>query len=115
MSDRSTSPFRLKDLVESFRSFRIKRLIKRLKRKSKFKISNVTSVLWKEKFVIYPNWTVLYVPEGAVDPFHIFNEDPRKIISLMKAQGFQHNDMVYNNLNEVFLCFTKVVNEDGRY
>jgi SAM-dependent methyltransferase len=125
MSDRSVPPFRLKHLMESITSrlkhltetissFRIKRMIKRLKRKSKFKISDTSTVIWKDKFLIYPNWTVLYVPDGAVDPFHSFNEDPKKIVALMKAQGFQNNDMIYNNPNEVFLCFNKVANEADR-
>jgi ubiquinone/menaquinone biosynthesis C-methylase UbiE len=61
-----------------------------------------------DKFVVFPNWTVLHVPDGAVDPFHSFNEAPKEIISLMKAQGFKHDDIAYNNPNEIFLCFSKV-------
>jgi hypothetical protein len=43
-----------------------------------------------------------------VDPFHSFIESPKKIVSLMKAQGFQRDDMAYNNPGEVFLCFKKI-------
>jgi SAM-dependent methyltransferase len=80
----------------------------RLKRWWEYKQINKLKGYRSDKFFVYSNWTVLHVPEGAVDPFHSFNEDPQKIVSLLKAQGFQHNDMVYNNPNEVFLCFTKV-------
>ena len=61
-----------------------------------------------DKYIVYSNWTVLYVPDGAVDPFHSYNEDPKEVISNMKAQGFQHDDMIYKNTNEVFMSFRKV-------
>ncbi len=85
-----------------------RRRIKRIKRWLKRVFLNAKASDWAYKFKIYPNWTVLYIPDGAVDPFHSFDENPKKIAPLMKAQGFQHNDMSYNNANEVFLCFTKV-------
>ena len=44
--------------------------------------------------------------EAAVE--WVKNENDRKIVDLMTTQGFQHNDMVYNNKLEVFLCFRKV-------
>jgi SAM-dependent methyltransferase len=59
------------------------------------------------KFVIYPNFTTFYIPDGAVDPFHSFWEDPVKIIKLFKRFGFQCDNTTYNNNNEIFLCFTK--------
>ena len=61
-----------------------------------------------DKYIVYPNWTVLYVPDGAVDPYHSYNEDPKEVVSNMKAQGFQHDDMVYKNRNEIFMSFRKV-------
>lgn len=81
---------------------------KRMKRWLKKKFFNVKARYRSDKFVIYPNWTVFYVPEGAVDPFHSYKENPRKTVALMDTQGFQHNDIVFNNKNEVFLCFKKV-------
>jgi hypothetical protein len=81
--------------------------VEKAKRWLKTKFLNVKAGYRSDKYVIYPNWTVFYVPDGAIDPFHSFIEDPQKIVSLMKAKGFQRNDMVYNNPGEVFICFTK--------
>lgn len=88
--------------------------VNRLKRWWEYKKINSLKGYRSDKFFVYPNWTVLYVPDGAVDPFHSFNEDPKKIITLMKAQGFEHNNMAYHNFNEVFLFFTKVSKKAGR-
>lgn len=113
MSDRSAPPFRIKRLIESVSSFRVKRLIKPAKRFFKRGFSNAKKLNRLRKFKIYPNWTVLYIPDGAVDPFHSFNENPSKIIPLIKGQGFQLNDQSYNSTNEIFLCFTKINSEFG--
>jgi len=59
-------------------------------------------------YAIYPNLTVLYVPKGAVDPFHASHESPRRIISIMKRAKFILYDKQYRHRNEVFLCFRKV-------
>lgn len=59
------------------------------------------------RFVIYPNKTVLYVPKGAVDPFHSFYESPKEIVRLMEKEGFRSVDISYHNSNQVFLCFDK--------
>lgn len=57
----------------------------RLKRWWEYKKPNSLKGYRSDKYFVYPNWTVLYVPDGAVDPFHSFNEDPKKIASLVKA------------------------------
>jgi SAM-dependent methyltransferase len=59
------------------------------------------------RFTVYPNHTVLYIPNGAVDPFHTHLEDPEKIVKIMKKSEFRHIDTVYNNKDEMFLCFAK--------
>lgn len=59
------------------------------------------------KFVSYPNYTTLYIPNGAVDPFHSFFESPGKIINIFNRGGFQCKNNTYNSRDEVFLCFTK--------
>ncbi len=59
------------------------------------------------RFTIYPNYTVLYTPNGAIDPFHTCLENPRAIVNVMEKSNFRLMDTVYNNKDEVFLCFTK--------
>lgn len=59
------------------------------------------------RYYVYPNRTVLYVPAGAVDPFHSFYETPGKIIRSMERAGFRALDVAYHNPNQVFLCFGK--------
>jgi SAM-dependent methyltransferase len=59
------------------------------------------------RFVVYPNHTVLYVPKGAVDPFHTYLENPREIIATMKRFRLRHIDTVSHNRDETFLCFIK--------
>ena len=67
-----------------------------------------------DNFAIYPNLTVLYIPKGAVDPFHASYESPRRIIELMKRAKFILHDQQYHHKNEVFLCFRKnsLIEED---
>jgi len=72
-----------------------------------FKIAPSTFVRVND-FAIYPNLTVLYIPKGAVDPFHASYESPRRIISIMKRANFILHDKQYHHRNEVFLCFRKV-------
>ena len=69
---------------------------------------NLKSGYRADKFVIYPNGTVFYVPHGAVDPFHAFRETPKDIVTLMERSSFRNDDMSYNNKNEIFLCFSKL-------
>ncbi len=59
------------------------------------------------RFTIYPNYTVLYTPNGAVDPFHTCLENPRVIIKVMEKSNLRFKSTVYNNKDEVFLCFAK--------
>jgi ubiquinone/menaquinone biosynthesis C-methylase UbiE len=58
-------------------------------------------------FAIYPNLTVLYIPKGAVDPFHASYESPRRIIKFMAKAKFVLLGKQYHHKNEVFLCFKK--------
>jgi hypothetical protein len=70
------------------------------------KIANLRKGYRTDKFVTYPNWMVLYRPHGAADPFHASLETPQKVISTMN-QNFGLVDSVYNNTDEIFLCFSK--------
>jgi len=70
------------------------------------KIINFKKGYRTDKFVTYPNRIVLYRPHGAVDPFHAFLETPPTLIFLM-GNKFRLIDSVYNNRDEVFLCFSK--------
>ncbi|MDD5259606.1 MAG: class I SAM-dependent methyltransferase [bacterium] len=60
-----------------------------------------------DKFIVYPNFTVLYTPDWAVDPFHSHIENPKEIIEQMRKIGFTMTKAAFNNQLEVFLCFTK--------
>lgn len=70
------------------------------------KLMNLKKGYRTDKFIVYPNWIVLYRPHGAVDPFHAFLETPRAVISLM-GNKFRFIDSAFNNRDEVFLCFSK--------
>ena len=82
-------------------------LLSRIKNWFWIKIGSFREGYRKDKFAIYPNWTVFYIPNGAIDPYHYFREKPTYITRLMKKNGFRHEDTIYNNKNEVFLCFRK--------
>ena len=56
-----------------------------------------------DRYVIYPNGTVLYVPVGAIDPFHSYFESPKETIAFFEKEGFVLTDYQYNNQNEVFI------------
>lgn len=71
------------------------------------KIMNLRKGYRTDKFVTYPNWIIFYRPHGAVDPFHAFLETPQDVISLMRNK-FRLIERVYNNRDEVFLCFSKM-------
>ncbi len=60
-----------------------------------------------DKYVMYPNYTTLYVPKGAVDPFHMYNESPKILDKILKNKNFERLDISYNNRDEVFLCYCK--------
>ena len=62
-----------------------------------------------DRFIVYDNLSVFYVPPGAIDPFHSFPEEPGNIVDLMERAGLQFQDQNYRNRNEVFLRFEKPV------
>lgn len=61
----------------------------------------------REKYYFASNTHYYYVPDGAVDPFHSFNETPALITSLFTRNKMKQIDYEYNNVNEVFLSFGK--------
>lgn len=60
-----------------------------------------------DRYAVFDNFTVLYIPNGAVDPYHSYHESPAQTITLMDRLGFDLTDKTVNNPDEVFLCFTK--------
>lgn len=76
---------------------------------AKFRLlkENVKAGYRTDRFIIYPNFTVLYVPKGAVDPFHTYHEQTSKIIPLVENAGFRLIDRQEKSDLEVFLCFSK--------
>lgn len=60
-----------------------------------------------DKYYVYPNWTVLGVPPGGVDPFHSYLETPRKIIRLFSNAGMKLTAQERYSDVEVFLSFEK--------
>jgi len=62
-----------------------------------------------DRYVVYPDLTVLYRPAGAADPFHSYHEDPRKIERLMTRNDLAWVDTTRRNADEVFLCFERRV------
>lgn len=68
---------------------------------------NVIKGYRTDHYYVYPNYTVLEVPKGGVDPFHSFFESPKVIAKMFKKEGFASIDMQYNSKNEVFLTFQK--------
>lgn len=61
-----------------------------------------------DKYYVYPNWTVLGVPPGGVDPFHSFFETPEKIIKVFLKSGYKLVSLEKKSKMEVFLSFEKV-------
>jgi SAM-dependent methyltransferase len=60
-----------------------------------------------DRYAVFNNFTVLYIPKRAVDPFHSYHESPAQTIALMDRLDFDLTDKTVNNPDEVFLCFTK--------
>lgn len=60
-----------------------------------------------DRYAVSDNFTVLYIPKGAVDPYHSYHESPAQTIALMSRFGFDLTSKAVNNPDEVFLCFTK--------
>lgn len=61
-----------------------------------------------DKYYVYPNWTVLGVPPGGVDPFHSFFETPDKIIKLFSKGGYKLVQSNAKSKMQVFLSFEKL-------
>lgn len=61
-----------------------------------------------DKYYVYPNWTVLGVPPGGVDPFHSYLETPKKIIALFAEAGMRLCSEERHSNVEIFLAFEKV-------
>jgi len=61
-----------------------------------------------DKYYVYPNWTVLGVPSGGVDPFHSYLETPKKIIALFANAGMRLCSEERHSKVEIFLAFEKV-------
>jgi SAM-dependent methyltransferase len=59
------------------------------------------------RFVVFPNYTVLYTPRGAVDPFHSYLESPDYVSQMFIKHGFALGAEIQNCKDEVFLCFRK--------
>ena len=59
------------------------------------------------KYFVYENFTVLGVPNGAVDPFHSFNESPKLVKKLFYKTNFNLQNEKYLSKNEIFLSFSK--------
>lgn len=60
-----------------------------------------------DRFFIYSNYSVFYIPNGAVDPFHASHESPQRIVTLMKKVNFVFLNRQDKDKNEVFLSFKK--------
>jgi SAM-dependent methyltransferase len=58
-------------------------------------------------FAVYSNLSVFQIPKGAVDPFHVSYESPRRVISVMEQSNMILDDLQHRGRNEVFLCFRR--------
>lgn len=56
-------------------------------------------------YYIYPNYSVFYVPKGAVDPFHSYKETPKEVIEIFRNKGFSLVDKSSINTSQIFICF----------
>lgn len=82
-------------------------LIKKIKRKIKIIYKSLKEGYRVDRYVIYPNYSVFYIPEGCSDPFHAKFESPKKTIKLIRKFNFELEDYTYNDKNEIFLTFIK--------
>ena len=58
-----------------------------------------------DRFCEFDTGIVLYMPPGAVDPFHVYFEDPENIIKRMKSYGLSLLAREEHTRDEVFLSF----------
>lgn len=89
MSDKSTSNY-----------VRLKRLIKTV-------LMNIRKGYRTDKYFIYRDFNIFYVPKGAIDPFHSQSETPKQIKKIMMKLGFIEKQSTKFNNGEVFLAFQK--------
>lgn len=61
------------------------------------------------RYVVYPNWTVFYIPGNAVDPFHKCYEKPREVVKLLNKTGFKKIELVRHSEMEIFVTAEKNV------
>ncbi|OGK62536.1 hypothetical protein A2334_05880 [Candidatus Roizmanbacteria bacterium RIFOXYB2_FULL_38_10] len=61
----------------------------------------------QEKYYFTSKTHLYYIPDGAVDPFHSFNETPDLIKKCFEKNNMELIDYRHNNINEVFLAFKK--------
>lgn len=82
-------------------------LLRRLRRRAGEIFRSLQKGYRTDRFVVEPDLTVLYRPPGAVDAFHSYHEDPRKVLRLMQRNGLRCVDLSHRNDDEVFLCFER--------
>jgi hypothetical protein len=57
------------------------------------------------RYRVYPNFTVLEIPRGAVDPFHRFFESPDLIVKKFERTSCRLVRREAFSKDEHFLCF----------
>ena len=57
------------------------------------------------RYRVYPNFTVLEIPRGAVDPFHSYFESPDKIVREFGRVGLRLVRREDHSRDEIFLSF----------
>jgi SAM-dependent methyltransferase len=63
-----------------------------------------------DRWKVYPNGSVFYIPPGAVDQFHTFRETPALIERLFKRAGLAHLEtraVDYGTGKQAFLAFER--------
>lgn len=61
-----------------------------------------------DRWKVYPNGSIFYIPPGAVDQFHTFRETPRLIERLFRSNGLRHlvtRPVDYGTGKQAFLAF----------
>lgn len=82
--------------------------VERLKDWLKRRIKSLKLGYSVDKYYVYPNWTVLAVPPGGVDPFHSYKETPKKIVTLFNQFGMRLCSEERHSNDELFLAFEKL-------
>lgn len=84
-----------------------KTFLEKIKNSLRIFIDSIKKGYRTNQYYVYPNYTVLEVPKGAVDPFHSFFESPEVIKSFFNKSKFSFDNIDYYSKNEVFLTFFK--------